>query len=282
MERKSPFAQTEWTSLPDERNWRWVTLARASQFDDGELVTQGQTLRFGQVQIGERIDRNVYLQYDRANVTTSVSASTQDDASLGEGATLSVNYGWTRRNFDSLPFPSRGYGLGFDVGGGSTLYAQRQPFVRGVVRWLGVLPVGRGRMAGRAEGGAVLADNNATIPATQLFRTGGDTSVRGYGLRDIGVTLSDGSTGPGHYLAVASAEWQHPIRSGGVLTDWESTVFVDAGNVAESVHDLRRDAAIGAGVGARWKSPIGPLQMDLAYGFRTERYRLHVSVGFVF
>jgi len=282
MERKSPFAQTEWTSLPDERNWRWVTLARASQFDDGELVTQGQTLRFGQVQIGERIDRNVYLQYDRANVTTSVSASTQDDASLGEGATLSVNYGWTRRNFDSLPFPSRGYGLGFDVGGGSTLYAQRQPFVRGVVRWLGVLPVGRGRMAGRAEGGAVLADNNATIPATQLFRTGGDTSVRGYGLRDIGVTLSDGSTGPGHYLAVASAEWQHPIRSGGVLTDWESTVFVDAGNVAESAHDLRRDVAIGAGVGARWKSPIGPLQMDLAYGFRTERYRLHVSVGFVF
>jgi len=36
------------------------------------------------------------------------------------------------------------------------------------------------------------------------------------------------------------------------------------------------------GVGARWKSPVGPLQIDLAYGVATQALRLHLNVGFVF
>ena len=43
------------------------------------------------------------------------------------------------------------------------------------------------RLQLRAEVGAVLASDSAQVPATQLFRTGGDTTVRGYGYRDIGV-----------------------------------------------------------------------------------------------
>jgi len=32
----------------------------------------------------------------------------------------------------------------------------------------------------------------------------------------------------------------------------------------------------------RWKSPIGPLQIDLAYGVAVKRLRLHMNVGFSF
>ncbi len=282
LDKKLPLAQTEWTSLPDADNWRWVTLARVARMDDNELVTDAQTLRFGRVQIGDRIDRSTYVQYDRATVTASGTAGTLADARLGDGSALSLNYGWTGRYFDSLPFPSRGYGLGFDVGGGTTMGANRQPFVRAVGRWLGIAPLERSRIALRAEGGAVVVTNDAAMPATQLFRTGGDTTVRGYGLRDIGIALPNGFTGPGHYMAVASAEWQRPILSGGLPTDWESTLFIDAGNVAEKAIDLQRNIAVGVGAGARWKSPIGPLQIDLAYGVKTQQVRLHVSVGFVF
>ena len=282
LDSKLPLAQTEWTSLPDADNWRWVTLARVARLDDDELVTDAQTLRFGQVQIGERIDRSTYLQYDRATVSTSGMAGTLADARIGDGSALSLNYGWTGRYFNSLPFPSRGYGLGFDVGAGTTMGANRQPFVRAVGRWLGIAPLERGRIAMRAEGGAVVVNKDGAMPATQLFRTGGDTTVRGYGLRDIGVALPNGSTGPGHYMAVASAEWQRPILSAGLPTEWESTLFFDAGNVTESATDLSRNMAVGIGTGARWKSPIGPLQIDLAYGVKTQQVRLHVSVGFVF
>jgi translocation and assembly module TamA len=36
------------------------------------------------------------------------------------------------------------------------------------------------------------------------------------------------------------------------------------------------------GTGLRVRSPIGPLQIDLAYGFKVQQVRLHISVGFVF
>jgi translocation and assembly module TamA len=279
LERKSPFAQTEWTSIPDEASWRWVALGRAERQDDNELITRSQRLRFGRTQAGERIDRSIYLQYDRAGVS-GAGLQGNSAAAEGDGSALTANYGWTGRYFDSLPFPGSGYGLGFELGGGTTLGENRQPFTRTVGRWLGIRPLERGRIAMRAEGGAVLAKDSASIPGTQLFRTGGDSTVRGYGLRDIGIKLANGATGPGRYLAIASIEWQRPILRGGLPSEFESTLFLDAGAVADKARDLRPSVGVGAGV--RWRSPIGPLQMDLAYGVKVKQLRLHVSVGFIF
>lgn len=279
LEKKSPHAQTEWTSLPDAANWRWLALARSERLDDGALITQGQRLRFGRTQAGERIDRTVYMQYNRAQVHGAGAAGSD----TGDGASLSANYIWTGRYFDRLPFPASGYGLGLELGGGSTLSSKRAPYLRTVGRWLGIHALTQGRVAMRLEAGAVLAGGSARIPATELFRTGGDSSVRGYGLRDIGIALANqpGTPGPGRYMGVGSVEWQRPIRgSNGLLTDWENTVFIDAGGVADKAKALR--PSVGVGTGVRWKSPIGPLQIDLAYGVKTRQLRLHTSVGFVF
>ena len=279
LEKKSPFAQTEWTAIPDEASWRWGALGRVERIDDGELVTRAQRLRFGRSQAGERIDRNIYLQYDRANVQGS-GMSGNAAAATGDGSALTANYVWTGRYFDSLPFPATGYALGAELGVGTTLGQDRQPFTRALGRWLGIQPLESGRIAMRAEAGAVLAKDTARIPATQLFRTGGDTTVRGYGLRDIGIALARGVVGPGRYMAVGSLEWQRPITLKGRPSEFENTVFIDAGAVADKPSDLR--PSVGVGTGVRWKSPIGPLQIDLAYGVKVKRLRLHVSVGFVF
>ena len=134
----------------------------------------------------------------------------------------------------------------------------------------------------RLEAGAVSAARQAQIPAAQLFRAGGDASVRGYGLRDIGLALPSGDVGPGRYMGTGSVEWQQPLRRGGVLTQWESTVFMDAGQVTERAQALGQNLAVGVGAGARWRSPIGPLQIDLAYGLKVEKLRLHMSVGWIF
>ena len=160
-----------------------------------------------------------------------------------------------------------------------------------LARWLGYWPLGRGaddasaalragRLALRAEAGAVIAREGINLPSTQLFLTGGDNSVRGYGYRNLGVTLPGGQITAGRYLAVGSVEWQRPIALDGRLSDWESTVFMDAGAVANKPGDFK--ARVGVGVGARWKSPIGPLQIDLAYGVADKRLRLHMNVGFSF
>jgi len=66
----------------------------------------------------------------------------------------------------------------------------------------------------------------------------------------------------------------------GVLTDWESVGFVDTGAVSNKFEEFSFKS--GVGVGVRWKSPIGPLQIDAAYGLATQAFRLHMNVGFVF
>lgn len=284
LDRETRSIGTELTSRPDADNWRWVTAAQLQNQKLGSFDINSQSLRAGRSQMGQRIDRNYYLQYDRAD-----SASSDANAPTTASA-LSANYAFTLRNFDSLPFPNSGWGWGAELGGGSTLGSQRNAYGRMLTRALGYWPLGRGadnsasaragRLALRAQLGAVLANDGINLPSTQLFLTGGDNTVRGYGYRDIGVTRPDGQTAAGRYLAVGSVEWQRPIARDGRWSDWESTVFIDAGAVADKPAELH--AKVGVGVGARWKSPVGPLQIDLAYGVASKRFRLHLNVGFSF
>jgi translocation and assembly module TamA len=190
-----------------------------------------------------------------------------------------------------MPFPSRGWGLGVEVGGGATLGAQQDPFTRVLARGRYYFPLAgtdagaaaqlrAGRLVLRAEGGAVWAKDGVSLPSTQLFMTGGDTTVRGYNYRELGVLGPDGSVDPGRYMVNGGVEWQRPLVFGGQVSAWESAVFVDAGAVADDPGRLK--AKVGVGAGVRWKSPIGPLQIDLAYGMDTQRLRLHMNVGFNF
>jgi len=221
----------------------------------------------------------VYLQFERATVQNpdNVPLSPLD---TGAGSALSANYVWTGRYFDNQQLPNSGYGIGIEFGGGITLEGNGHPFQRTLVRSISYWPLERGRIQVRAEGGAVFAREGATVPATQLFRTGGDTSVRGYGFLDIGVPLADGLVGPGHYLAVGSVEWQRPIQIRGEPSAFEHTLFVDAGAVAERPQELR--AKVGVGTGVRWRSPVGPIEAAIAYGVDPRKFRVHFTAGFVF
>jgi translocation and assembly module TamA len=55
---------------------------------------------------------------------------------------------------------------------------------------------------------------------------------------------------------------------------------LDAGNAADNFHDLK--PKVGYGVGARWRSPVGPINVDVAYGKAVRKVRLHFSLGFTF
>lgn len=290
LDRKSPLVQTQWTSLPDASNWLWQASVRAQRLQDTGLSTDTQRWRMGRKQVGERIDRSIEVQYDRSQVSGQGELGSSS-AATGEGSALSVHHGWTGRFFDSLPFPERGYAFSAEIGGGTTLSGQRQPYGRALGRLTAVVPLDdpsehsralRPRLAMRLEGATVQARASAQVPTTELFRAGGDTSVRGYGLREIGLRLPNGSTAPGRHLLTGSLEWQRPIERGAMTGNWEGTLFVDAGQVAEHAGDLGRDLSVGVGAGARWRSPIGPLQIDLAYGLKVEKLRLHLSVGWVF
>jgi translocation and assembly module TamA len=113
-----------------------------------------------------------------------------------------------------------------------------------------------------------------------LFLSGGDNTVRGYALRSLGVLQADGSVNPGRVLGVGSVEWQRPWLVQSQRSAWEQTFFVDVGAVADRAQALT--AKVGVGTGVRYRSPVGPLQLDLAYGVATHRLRLHMTLGFRF
>lgn len=278
LDRKQPFIGTELSAVPDADGWRWGVVGRIERQDDGQLVTNSQTLRVGRSRSEEHIDRNVYLQFDRSTVHAEVDAPPPADT--GDGTAISGNYVWSGRYFDRTPYPTRGFAVGAEFGAGLTLVGSKSPFQRTVLRWLQIQPLASGRIQWRAEGGAVLAKRSARVPSTQLFRTGGDTTVRGYGYRDIGVRQPSGVVGPGRYLAVGSVEWQQPIRRGGVETNFEGVLFIDAGAVADRPSQF--DPSVGIGTGVRVRSPLGPVQVDLAYGLEPRRLRLHINLGTTF
>ncbi len=286
LDQKDQIARTDWRSPVDDKGWQWLTEAQLSRLDDGLTRTSSQRLRWGQGQDGETLDRSVYLQYDRARVVQYLPFPLPEAAE----SSITANYAWSRRRFDDPVSPQQGHGLAVELGAGTTLGTDRQPFARTQARWLGLWPLDRdgagsarnlGRLALRLEGGAVVARDNAPVPETQLFLTGGDNTVRGYGLRDIGVPSPTGGVRAGRYKAVMSVEWQRPIwADNGQRSPWENVLFVDGGAVADRAGDLR--PKWGVGTGLRYNSPVGPLQVDLAYGLETRELRLHLNVGFSF
>jgi translocation and assembly module TamA len=282
LDRNTKRLGTEWMALPDEGGWRWFSGAQLQRETTGDYEVNSTRLRAGRSQSTDHIDRNYALQFD--------TARSQGVNAPPSSAALSAQFGWTGRYFNSPTAPTRGYGVAWELGVGTTLRPQRDPFVRLLARWLHYQPLGRAqtaqgparqsRLAWRAEAGAVLARGGAQLPVTQLFLTGGDTTVRGYGYRAIGARTDNGQLFGGRYLAVGSAEWQRPIVWKGEMTDWESTLFVDAGAVADQPGDLH--ARVGVGAGLRWRSPVGPVQADLAWGVQAKELRLHLRLGFSF
>ncbi len=106
------------------------------------------------------------------------------------------------------------------------------------------------------------------MPASQRFFAGGSTTVRGFQLDRLGVPAvlnADGLSNGGNAMVVLNGEVRVPIWK-----DVGAVGFVDAGQVFARVGDFDiGDVRPTAGVGLRYRSPIGPLRLDV--GFKLNR-----------
>lgn len=185
---------------------------------------------------------------------------------------MPVTYAVTQRKVDNLLFPTKGHVLNWQIGGA---FLGEEPFARASAKGLFYVPFDpKNLVLLRFEAGAVLSKQKDGIPATYLFRAGGDQSVRGYAYQELGVGEGTATVG-GRYLATGSVEYQHWLRP-----EWGGAVFYDAGNAADQLSGLHPKS--GYGVGVRWKSPVGPLNVDAAYGHAVKKVRLHFSLGISF
>jgi translocation and assembly module TamA len=252
---------------PDETGWSLAGTASAQRTDISGLVTDTTSVGARRVSLDERDQ----WQYGPAYIVDR-QKPTGGDIVNAHALYLDVERAW--RRMDDLAAPTRGYAALLQVGAGVPGVSSRN-FARVVARFAAWHPIDRDDdLSMRLEGGAVFASSRKGVPSTLLFRTGGDQTVRGYAFDSLGLREGD-ATVPGRYFALASVEATHWFREA-----LGAAVFVDAGNAADEPRDL--EPALGYGVGARVRTPIGPLRLDVAYGERAHGVRIHFSVGLAF
>ncbi|MGH9145354.1 MAG: BamA/OMP85 family outer membrane protein, partial [Vicinamibacterales bacterium] len=108
-----------------------------------------------------------------------------------------------------------------------------------------------------------------TVPASERFYAGGDTTVRGFALDRLGTrdTIDqDGFPTGGQGLVIFNAELRFPVWG-----DLGGVGFLDVGNVYPKVTAINFGELRGSvGLGVRYRSPIGPIRFDI--GFKLSRF----------
>ena len=266
----------ELSSHPSEKLYRNLLGGAIENLESDSDIVQAQRLRLGRTQDTRRIERLYFVEAERSQRRTLPLPLQQRSNAFA----LSLNYHGIWRNLDSVLLPTRGYSLSGQAGIGRSngSNADSGTFTRAYGRLTGYLPLGDVWYGqGRIELGRVFLGARMVVPESQKFRAGGDESVRGYSYRSLGPRV-DGTVGSGIVVMTASAEVARPVLAS--MPSLWGAAFIDAGNAADSFSNLH--PVVGVGLGLRWRSPIGPLRLDYAYGVETKKFRLHFSVGIVF
>lgn len=270
--------QGELTSYPREGLYRNLVSGSAERLESAGELRTSWSARVGRAQDTPHIERLYYAELTHSRLDTSAGVANSDAASL--------NYNWIWRKVDSVLLPTKGLTLSLQGAGGYAVGREikedgitegRGPFTRAYGRITWYKPIGSWYATLRSEAGQVFARDQVGVPDTLLFRAGGDESVRGYAYRTLGPAV-DGAVTSGRVLWTGSAEIARPIFANRPAFWWAA--FLDAGNAANHWSDLH--PAVGYGVGLRWRSPVGPLRIDLAYGEEVRKMRVHMSVGVAF
>ncbi|BFG74226.1 autotransporter assembly complex family protein [Paraburkholderia terrae] len=249
----------------------WTNSALVSYTSTNVSDTRIYSLRAGvqRTRTSQYIDYAYSLLYYQDRLDQNTQAPTTSRA-------LVPGWSWTRRNTDDPLFPRSGNLIHVEAGFAVKGVATDQTFIRGYARGQQYLPVGaRDLVLFRAElGGVFTSGPSSGVPASLLFRAGGSNSVRGYAYQSIGNNVG-GSILPTKYLVTATSEYQHWFNR-----DWGAAAFFDIGTATDAWGE--KVFYPGVGLGARWRSPVGPVNIDVAYGTRNRSVRPYLTLGIAF
>jgi translocation and assembly module TamA len=200
----------------------------------------------------------------------------EEELEFGSSKLLWAEGSLSRRRVNDRLAPRKGYQFDFGLRLASEALVSDTDIAQTWVRGTWLLPQGeRNRFRLRGELGAMTVGDFHALPPDLRFFAGGDRSVRGFDYHEIGEVNANGLIIGGEYLAVVSGEYEYYFNE-----DWGAAVFVDAGDAFSEGFSLN----VGAGVGLRWKSPLGPIRLDVGFPVQSDLpteqgWRLHVLLG---
>lgn len=235
----------------------------------GDQVAYTTTVSGNLIRLLGNWQRTAFVRYEQE----------RDVAPTGETRSTLVMPGvsYLKTASDHPLFTSHGYSLFYELRGASESLGSDIGFVQLRFRTRRVYsPLEDWRFLMRLDLAGTAIDETLDLPASQRFFAGGDRSVRGYEYNRLGPTDADGNVVGGKYLATGSLELERMVSK-----SWAVAVFVDAGNAAD---EIDMEIKSGAGIGLRWRSPLGMVRFDLATPLdsvdREEGgINLHISIG---
>lgn len=181
-----------------------------------------------------------------------------------------------KKDANDFFFPRRGYSLAYAL-----RFAPESPLsnttfsqVTADAKWIRRISRNE-RLILRTSLGAMVVDDFNELPPELRFFAGGDRSIRGFDYQQLGTTNDQGKVIGGTYLTVVSAELEHYF-----LPKYGAAVFVDGG---DAFRTGEFDMNVGAGIGARWRSPVGVVRLDIGKPVQSrlgdDGIRFHISIG---
>ena len=177
-------------------------------------------------------------------------------------------------NVDDAIFPRDGILASLTLRGGGRSLAMNTSFVQthAKLRWFTAIGPAA-RLILRGEAGTTWMGDLTRLPPSLRYFAGGANSIRGYAYREVGPRTGAGFAVGAKRVVTAAAEYEY-YPHGGPLG---AAVFADGG----SAFAQRPDWHTGVGVGLRYRSPVGPIRLDLATGLDHPhaRFQLYIDVG---
>ncbi len=249
---------------------------------DEYALTAGYTLQNYDDQDYERIALGGSWQRQDGKWLKNYNLSLQyEDYQIGDeprstSLLLIPGLNWTWIDADDRLYTTRGLLFGFELRGASTLLLSDINFVQGVLhlKWVRALNDDSRFIARGDLGATAIKEDFEDLPASLRFYTGGDASVRGYAYNKIGPTDDGGTVVGGKNLVVGSREYEHRVWG-----DWSVAAFIDSGDAFDGASP---ELKTGAGLGLRWRSPVGPVRIDFASGLDRppgDAFRFSFSIG---
>jgi translocation and assembly module TamA len=174
---------------------------------------------------------------------------------------------------DDRLYPRRGIGASLELRAGAKGAGSDADFAQLHAQGSWFKGLGRdNRLIVRGEFGHTFTDTVLDLPPSLRFYAGGDRSIRGYNYREVGPRLRNFGLGADNVIT-ASTEFEHYFT-----TQWGGAVFVDSGS---AFNGRTPDWHTGVGVGLRWRSPVGPVRVDVAHGLDhpDSAFTLYLSFG---
>lgn len=247
---------------------------RALRFGGAYTDEQTDTSRSRNARLVAAETRTGWYGFNRSLGMQYLSGTFEIGEETRSSSLLYADLGLSRRRADDVLIPRRGSSITLGLRAAPFRWVSDARFVQvradgRVIRAFG----DRSRVLVHFATGVMSVDEFDALPPELRFFAGGDRSLRGFGFQAVGETDDSGDVIGGEYLVTAGLELEHYI-----VKQWGMAVFIDAGDAFRSDPSLN----VAAGIGLRWKSPVGVVRLDVARPIRTELddgWRFHVVIG---